>query len=167
MVGDPNWLYSTIAQSSAAIVAIVGGFITATVLMLMAEKRSLVNQLSEKKARLKALEATYDVMTEGSRAWTKSDSNRKSDLEKEIRILKSEVTALDDRLKTFSYPQNLGWGVVVLGYLAVFGILFPILVIWKEAYSDLAKTLTTFLFYIGIIGIFAYIVFLIRALRMK
>ncbi|GAI11749.1 unnamed protein product, partial [marine sediment metagenome] len=31
MIGDPNWLYSTIAQSSAAIVAIIGGFITATV----------------------------------------------------------------------------------------------------------------------------------------
>ena len=55
MPTDPSWLYSTIAQSSAAIVAIIGGFITATVLMLTAEKRSLDNQLIEKKVRLEKL----------------------------------------------------------------------------------------------------------------
>ena len=57
MIGDPNWLYSTIAQSSAAIVAIVGGFITASVLMLTAEKRSLAQQQADKKTRLEALKS--------------------------------------------------------------------------------------------------------------
>jgi hypothetical protein len=52
MIGDPNWLYSTIAQSAAAIVAIVGGFITASVLSLNAGKRSLINQKKDKEARL-------------------------------------------------------------------------------------------------------------------
>jgi len=52
MIGDPNWLYSTIAQSSAAIVAIVGGFITHSVLTLAAEKRSLINQKEDKETRL-------------------------------------------------------------------------------------------------------------------
>ena len=55
MTTDPSWLYSTIAQSSAAIVAIVGGFITASVLMLRAEKRSLAHQQADKKTRLEAL----------------------------------------------------------------------------------------------------------------
>ncbi len=55
MITDPSWLYSTIAQSSAAIVAIVGGFITASVLMLTAEKRSLNNQKMDKEARLQTL----------------------------------------------------------------------------------------------------------------
>jgi len=54
-MSDPNWLYSTIAQSSAAIVAIVGGFITASVLSLAAEKRSLNNQKNDKEASLKTL----------------------------------------------------------------------------------------------------------------
>jgi len=53
MTTDPSWLYSTIAQSSAAIVAIVGGFITASVLNLLSEKRSLKKQLSEKEAQTK------------------------------------------------------------------------------------------------------------------
>ncbi len=39
MTTDPSWLYSTIAQSSAAIVAIIGGFITSRVLALLAEKK--------------------------------------------------------------------------------------------------------------------------------
>ncbi|MBN1855613.1 MAG: hypothetical protein JW846_01510 [Dehalococcoidia bacterium] len=42
---DANWLYSTIAQTSAAIVAIVAGFLTAWVLYLRGEKASLQNEL--------------------------------------------------------------------------------------------------------------------------
>lgn len=317
MITDPNWLYSTIAQSSAAIVAIVGGFITASVLMLLAEKRSLTHQQADKETRLGALKveerqlcevyeamrvdkffntiaddlkneeelpslevlmrrypglnldpeilkreyeklskrrlearqfikqhsdkidleklvlfdewveendldiSSYDyelleeeysrfrargqeILAEEQRKvtpswlrgmfetkmpfimplslqltqyewyWRQKEDRRLEDLETrlqnlrhEIFLLKSDVASLDARLKAFSYPPNLGWGVAVLGYLAVFGILLPVLVIWKEAYSDAAKTLTTFLFYIGIIGIFAYIVFQIRMLRRR
>jgi hypothetical protein len=54
MTTDPSWLYSTIAQSSAAIVAIIGGFITATVLNLLSEKRSMQKQKSEKEADIEA-----------------------------------------------------------------------------------------------------------------
>jgi hypothetical protein len=158
---DPSWLYSTIAQSSAAIVAIIGGFITASVLMLTAEKRNLANQLSEKKIRLERLKFerdTRDVSLNLAEELKLVDN-------RDIALLEGEISNLNSHIKTFSYPQNLGWGLVVLGYLAVFGILLPVLVIWKEAYSDTAKTLTTFSFYIGIIGIFAYIVFQIRTLR--
>ena len=62
MIGDPNWLYSTIAQSSAAIVAIIGGFISATMLMLTSERRGPKNQLTEKKTRLEALKSQEKVL---------------------------------------------------------------------------------------------------------
>ncbi len=55
MTTDPSWLYSTIAQSSAAIVAIIGGFITASVLNLLSEKRSLINQKKDKETRIQTL----------------------------------------------------------------------------------------------------------------
>ncbi|MFC2013361.1 hypothetical protein ACFLU8_00490 [Chloroflexota bacterium] len=58
---DPNWLYSTIAQSSAAIVAIIGGFITASVLMLITEKRNLKNRLADNKYYLNN-EAKYPML---------------------------------------------------------------------------------------------------------
>ena len=165
---DPNWLYSTIAQSSAAIVAIVGGFITATILSRRAEKTSLQNELSDKKAQLKGLRSYSPPTIYKSRATAEEIQSRKEQMDsirERISLLTAQVHELESRLKTFAYPPNLKWGIAVLGYLAVFGILLPVLIIWKEAYSYAAKTLTMASFYIGIIGIFAYIVLQIRELR--
>ena len=44
---DPNWLYSTISQSSAAIIGIIGAFITSKILMVSGEKKSLSNRKAE------------------------------------------------------------------------------------------------------------------------
>ena len=148
MPTDPSWLYSTIAQSSAAIVAIIGGFITATVLMLTAEKRSLVTQVSDKRIMLDSLQEADDEM-----------------IMPNIIALDSEIPILEGRIKAFSYPPNLIWGLVVLGFLAIFGILFPVLIIAYEAFFTWAKVSVTASFWLGIIGVFTYIVFQIRTLR--
>ena len=55
-MADPNWLYSSTAQSAAAIVAIVGGFITSRLLGLSAERSALQNELAAKQSKLKALQ---------------------------------------------------------------------------------------------------------------
>jgi len=329
MIGDPNWLYSTIAQSSAAIVAIVGGFITATVLMLMAEKRSLTNQRTDKESRLSALKfeekeafETYETMKVDQffdaitndlknedelpplevlmqrypkwnldheilkreyeklskqrlearhfieqhsdkidptkfvlfEEWVKENEldissyddelleeeyyrfrtreekileeekrkveeerrkaappylqgilelqerfrapilnfitplspqltqhklygltkedrrledaeRRLSTLRHEIFLLETEVAHLDSRLSTFSYPPNLRWGVAVLGYLAVFSIFLPVLLIYNQLYTNIARIVAMAAFYIGIIALFTYVVFLITTLR--
>ncbi len=143
---DPSWLYSTIAQSSAAIVAIMGGFITATILRLTAEKRSLVKRL------------------EYLNSYTKSSL---ASITENIEELKREIPTLEGRIKAFSYPPNLIWGLVVLGFLAIFGILFPVLIIAYEAFFTWVKVSVTASFWLGIIGVFAYIVFQIRTLRRK
>lgn len=44
-MGDPNWLYSSIVQSSAALVAILGGFITASILNRISTRDDLQSQL--------------------------------------------------------------------------------------------------------------------------
>ncbi len=305
MITDPSWLYSTIAQCSAAIVAIVGGFITASVLMLMSEKRNLTNQKMDKETRLQTLRNEKEKLSEELDAkevqlflesiidelisaeeipsleelmqnhpemqnsnleilkqeygrfykqifearnfirkrLSKSDVmeavtfeewvgmrdldisaydygilekeyNRQeekqasllSENEKQIRAtrlsgiiplrtpyipsvwdqreleslreklneVKYEISALEGdvislgfRISKFSYPPNLGWGVGVLGYLAVFGILFPVFMIWVELYSDIARKLTIYSFYGGIVGLFAYIASQIVTLRRK
>jgi len=144
MLTDPNWLYSTIAQSSAAIVAIIGGFMTATILRLTAEKRSLVKRL------------------ESLNSYTKSSS---APITENIEELKREIPTLEARIKTFSYPPNLKWGVAVLGYLAVFGILFPVLIIAFEAFFNWVKASITTTFLLGIIAVFSYVVFQMRTLK--
>jgi len=161
MINDPNWLYSTIAQSSAAIVAIVGGFITASVLMLLSEKRSIANQLKDKEARLDGLVSRGGAVMFDIPRKDVSESFR----EDEISSLRREVESLEARIRAFSYPPNLGWGVGVLGYLAVFGILLPVLIIANEMFCPWAKNFITIAFSIGIMGVFTYIVFQIRALR--
>jgi hypothetical protein len=161
MVGDPNWLFSTIAQSSAAIVAIVGGFITASVLMLLSEKRSIANQLKDRQARLDGLVSRGAGGLFGMERKDDSESFR----EDEISSLEREVKSLEARIKAFGYPPNLGWGIGVLGYLAVFGILLPVLIIVCEAFFTWAKIFTTVSFWLGIMGVFAFIIFQIRTLR--
>ena len=148
MPTDPSWFYSTIAQSSAAIVAIIGGFITATVLMLTAEKRSLVTQVSDKRKMLDSLQESDDEM-----------------MMPNIIALDSEIPILEGRIKAFSYPPNLIWGLVVLGFLAIFGILIPVIIIANEAFFSWAKLLTLTTFSIGLLGIFTYVVVQIRLLK--
>jgi hypothetical protein len=52
MAGDPNWLYSSVVQSSAAIVAIIGGLVTSSVLNLTADRRTLERRLKEHQGAL-------------------------------------------------------------------------------------------------------------------
>jgi NADH/NAD ratio-sensing transcriptional regulator Rex len=90
MTTDPSWLYSTIAQSSATIVAIIGGFITHSVLTLSAEKKSLIKQHDDAKQRLESLKKHgVDVTIVNM-----------DDLEK-------NVSSLEARIKAFTYPPNL------------------------------------------------------------
>jgi len=155
MIGDPNWLYSTIAQSSAAIVAIIGGFITASVLMLTAEKRSLRGQFVVKKSQLTKLED--EIKGEiGTRA---------RDLQREVSLLITEVAQLKFRLETFSYPPNLGWGLLVLLILAVFGIIIPLLVIFTQAFTNTNSLIVMISFIVSLFAVFFYIAMQIRALR--
>jgi len=320
MIGDPNWLYSTIAQSSAAIVAIVGGFITATVLMLTSEKRSLRHQQAEKKTRLGVLKAEEERLSDVYETmrvdrffkaiaddlkkeeklpslealirnnpgwhldpkilkreyeklskrrleardfieqhsdridptaftffdeWVKENEldissyddelleeeydrfrtrekeileeerrkavspqlrgifpirtplatmplspalaqqrtqydlyrreradrmledavRRLSGLKQEISLLQGEVSNLDARLIAFGYPPYLGGGAAILVYLAAVGILLPVLIIGNQLYNSTLKQCTIALFSVGIMGIFTYIISLIRELR--
>ncbi len=161
MISDPNWLYSTIAQSSAAIVAIIGGFITASLLMLLSERRSTANQLKDREARLDGLRSRGGGFFGGGGGGKESESFR----EDEISSMEREVESLGERRNAFSYPKNLGWGIVVLGYLAVFGILSPILMMAFDAFFTWTKVLVVVTFSFGIVGLFAYITIQMKALK--
>jgi hypothetical protein len=145
MATDPSWLYSTIAQSSAAIVAIIGGFITSTVLSLSAQKNSLKNQLKDNKTTLEEYK-------------TKNISDP---------ALEIGIPVLQKRIKNFSYPQHLGWGMLVLSFLAFFSIIFPVFALLEEWFFIWIKILAFALFGIGILGVFMYITLEIKRLGRK
>lgn len=318
---DPNWLYSTIAQSSAAIVAIVGGFITASVLTIMAEKRSLEQQTTEKKTDLSTrskeaskLKETYEVMRvesflfgveydlrergkfppfdalikqyghldldlavlereytnmtkqrmdcrhfieqnmatydltkyNGLEEWVRGNDldiskydfdtlaqeydryrNREEERQEherelreskersnnpllydllhpaihfrmphipsvmgsqiklqqsqnredrlhavqvrldllihEISLLDNGISSLERQIANISYPPHLGWGVVVLAFLAAFGILFPTLMMTLEVFEPWSRWAALVTFFLGICGVFAFVIILLRS----
>lgn len=60
MPADPNWLYSTIAQSSAALVAIVGGFVLSRLLSLATERNATEMRLAEVRAELQPKQREFE-----------------------------------------------------------------------------------------------------------
>lgn len=56
MATDPNWLMSTAAQSAAALVAIVGGFLVSRVIALTADRRAAELSHAEARNRIALLE---------------------------------------------------------------------------------------------------------------
>jgi hypothetical protein len=56
MALDGNWLLSTVAQSTAALVAIIGGFLVSRVVALSAEKSSHLRQISEIEVQFEVVE---------------------------------------------------------------------------------------------------------------
>jgi hypothetical protein len=94
-----------------------------------------------------------------------SIAERLNNVRAEIYVLKHEVVDLDRRLASFRDPQDLRWGLCVLGYLAGVGILFPLLIIAEEAYSTIANQFAIGLFFSGLMAIVGYIVFQINRLR--
>ena len=168
MITDPSWLYSTIAQSSAAIVAIIGGFITASVLYLSAEKRSLIRRLGEMKAQLSKLESIQlvrkDKLTE--QEIQKREERSEAKLE-EIIFVRKEISNIKSQLDAFSYPPNLGWGLLILMCFAFFSIVFPVMIIMYELFSPSMKVWTVILFLVGLGAVVTYIGLQIQELRRK
>jgi hypothetical protein len=59
---DPNWLYSTTAQSAAAIVAIIGGFLVSRLVSLSSERSGLQRRRTELERSLARYKAEREVL---------------------------------------------------------------------------------------------------------
>ena len=152
MATDPSWLYSTIAQSSAAIVAIIGGFITATVLTLSAESRSLKRQWDLKRIQMKVLD---------------EKKSSPQDLEKDKSLIISEAAEARFNFELLHAPKFIWFGLGVLAYLSISGILLPVIAMGYKIFNDSLKNWIIALFSLGIIGIFVYVSLLIWSFRRK
>lgn len=70
-MNDPNWLLSTLAQSTAALVAIIGGFLVSRLVQLSSEKTGLRRRLAAANDELAQVAATYDRVHAERLAWNK------------------------------------------------------------------------------------------------
>ena len=74
---DPNWFYSALAQSAAAIVGLIGAFVTSKVMMMASERSRIENRINEINAEIKELERQNDPLLEYN-----NEVNRKDEEEK-------------------------------------------------------------------------------------
>jgi hypothetical protein len=70
---DPEWLPSTIVQSSAALVAVVGGLLVARLVGMAAERRGIVQQIEETEDRLKSAGAHHKDLVTRRAGWDLGD----------------------------------------------------------------------------------------------
>jgi len=59
-MSDPNALLSTLSQSSAAMVAIIGGFLVSKLVAISSEREALKRQLKTARQHLKHIQPAYD-----------------------------------------------------------------------------------------------------------
>jgi hypothetical protein len=104
MATDPNWLFSTAAQSAAALVAIIAGFIVSRLLALSADRNSLQSRLTEIDLEIAS---TRRELKPIKRKILESDAD---DFIQEVfdQILSSKgEIKLEDAMATIGRPQTL------------------------------------------------------------
>jgi hypothetical protein len=109
--------------------------------------------------------AQYDIFERERKVAIEKDHY--DDLKKiryEILFVDNEVNRLKVRLNSISQPPNLVWGVLSLLYLAMVGIIVPLVLLPTDTYSDYNKDVVIILFSSGLLFVFLYILFQIRSL---
>lgn len=100
-MADPNWLLSAVAQSTAALVAIVGGLIVSRLIGLSSERSALERQLRHLRDRRDTLE----VETAGRREWLVSDDLKLSEvMDWVIAIFETDGDMTDENLLEVAAP---------------------------------------------------------------
>ena len=72
---DPNWFYSALAQSAAAIVGLIGAFVTSRVMMMASERSRIEKRINEINAEIKALERQNTPLLEYINESDRKDKN--------------------------------------------------------------------------------------------
>lgn len=79
---DPNWLLSSTAQSAAALVAIVGGFLAGRLLALSADKSAAERRLRTTSVALESAESEESVASSALHRWQQDrDEREKTEIE--------------------------------------------------------------------------------------
>lgn len=94
---DPNWFYSALAQSAAAIVGLIGAFVTSRVMMMASERSRIEKRINEIDAEIKELERQNAPLLEYIAEIDRKDEeeDRKKDEESVNSFLRAKKPELD------------------------------------------------------------------------
>lgn len=104
---DPNWLFSTIVQSTAAFVAIIAGFILNRLLTKVSEKSNLIIRVKEIRIELETTQKNIDELDAEIREIDLSRFFGRDDVLRKIIEQKSKVTISELRtIDEIYYPDK-------------------------------------------------------------
>jgi len=194
---DPNWFYSALAQSAAAIVGLIGAFVTSRVMMMEGEKSRLENRIRETNAEIKELERQNAPLSE----YIEDIDKKYKELEKEelpetslsrpllrpgldspymkyqrvrgennkeISRKNAIIQELLNQLNQIVLPKHFKRLIISLIYFAVVGVILPLYLLPITPEQHLVlKPIVFVLFITGLFAVFLYIFIEIKYITKK
>jgi hypothetical protein len=154
-VSDPNWLLSTTAQSGAALVAIVGGFLVSRLVTLRSDRITRTRELHFVDEELAAVDARYPVKSKdyiNHQETVERNAAERAQLEGRRRVLTADLAGLQR-------PDDIRSAFIVLTYFAGAGVAFPIVAMaagWED--NSVVRWLVVTGFLSGLTALGAYLV---------
>lgn len=162
---DLTELISTIITSTAAIVAIIGGFLVSRVISISSEQKVRLNVLQD--IRNKIQKSDTEMKLFGSNYEPDSDVAKYMVLENEyLKKLENEQLIILNNTR----PSGVLSGMLVLFYACVVGIAYPISLLPYplDTYNDIVtKWFLLCLFYSELLAIFVYLFLNLQILTRK
>jgi hypothetical protein len=148
-MSDPNWLYSALAQSAAAIVGIFGAFVTSKVIWMAGERSRIERRNNELKLEIQ--EQSYSGLIDEK--WD-TLQGRKEELRREL----DEIIL----------PKHFTGLILALIYFTGVGVVLPLYLLPITPEQHLFwKPIVLFLFITGLIAVFSYILIEIKHITEK
>jgi len=163
---DPNWLLSSAAQSAAALVAIVGGFLAARVIAYNSDRGATVRRDSitgrDRRAAEKLEARAKAELDEWEQKSPKEPEQDRAELERRLSQSQERVVRLileqdqsQRELAAMQFPAYLRFGFGVLVFFALSGVVLPIILMatQPEDVSLLWRIVVVVGFLLGLLGL--------------
>jgi len=162
-MSDPNWFYSALAQSAAAIVGLIGAFVTSRVMMMAGERSRIENRINEITAGIKELERQKHTGT-----YYRNDVIREEGRIREINHKNAIIQELLNQLNQIVLPKHFKRLILSLIYFTTVGVILPLWLLPITPEKHLFwKPAVLFLFITGLVVVFLYIFTEIRYITEK
>jgi hypothetical protein len=160
---DPNWFYSALAQSAAAVVGIIGAFVTSRVMMMAGERNRIENRINEINAEIKELERQKHMGV-----YYSNDVIREEGRIREINHKNAITQELQNQLNQIVLPKHFRRLIISLIYFTVVAVILPLWLLPITPEQHLVwKPIVLVFFITGLIAVFQYIFIEIRYITKK
>lgn len=184
MPTDPNWLPSTLAQATAALVAIIGGFLVSRLIGMASARSGLDERAATLRGQIKALRPEHARVRRESEASIRmtirghtrepvdpsevrrrdAAVDRRGELEVQMRVLQTDLRIVEDERASVAKAEGVWPGLGVLTVFAALGVIYPMVTMSRRPVPDGPGTRWSMVaaFIVGFALFMAYIAYYVR-----